>query len=417
MDLVGGYLHVKVAEKDRPKTAFAAPFGLFQFKQMPFGLTNAPATFSRVMAEALRGLTPDMALVYLDDVIVHNSDFETHVERLKAVLEHFRRAGLKIKPQKCHLLRTSVPYLGHIVSSDGISPDPELVRVIKDWPTPANVAEVRTFLGKTGYYRQFIRNYATVAEPLLRLTRKSSGKFIWDRSCQLAFAHLKDRLTSCPILVYPDFSSDFILDTDASDYGIGGVLSQVKNGQEQVIAYGSRALSKAERNYSTTKKEMLALVDFTKKFKPYLWGRKFVARVDHASLTWLRNFRDPPGQLARWLEQLAEFDLQPVYRKGSAHQNADALSRIPWQCSQTNDKPPHCNSCPEATESESNSKEVGPSATFTFKNRCYTLAEPMMFRRWSPVELRSAQLKDSTLQLGIQWCEEGKRPPKEEMQG
>mgnify|MGYP001798391490 FL=1 len=159
------------------------------------------------------------------------------------------------------------------MSGDGITPDPKLVRVVKEWPTPCSAQEVRIFLGKTGYYRQFMRDYATIAEPLHQLTRHSSKTFNWNNECATAFNSLKGQLASCPILAYPDFSKDFIIDTDASEYGIGGVLSQSHDGKERVVAYGSRSLTKAERNYSTTKHEMLALVFFAKKYKPYLSGR------------------------------------------------------------------------------------------------------------------------------------------------
>lgn len=193
---------------------------------------------------------------------------------------------------------------------------------------PKNQTEVRSFVGLASYYRRFVKGFAEIARPLHQLTEKGR-RFKWTEECQSAFEQLKLSLMSAPVLAYPDPRKTFILDTDASDAGIGAVLSQEEAGQEHVIAYASRALTKSERKYATTKKELLSMVAFITHFKHYLLGKEFVLRTDHNSLRWLHNFQGIEGQLARWLEQLATFQYKIVHRPGRVHANADALSRLP----------------------------------------------------------------------------------------
>ena len=198
---------------------------------------------------------------------------------------------------------------------------------------PTNKKQVQQFLGMASYYRRFIKDFAKIAKPLHRLT-EHNHKFQWLPDCQRTFLQLRQQLLSPPILAHPDFSKQFILDTDASDSGLGAVLSQIgEDGTEKVIAYGSQLLSKPERKYCVARRELLAVVKFSRQYRPYLLGHKFVLRTDHGSLSWLQNFKEPEGQLARWLEQLQELNFEVVHRKGIKHNNADALSRIPCtQC-------------------------------------------------------------------------------------
>jgi len=338
VDLLSGYWQVEVAEEDKPKTAFATREGLYEFNVMPFGLCNAPATFQRLMDLVLAGVQWTQCLVYLDDVIIIGRDFEEHLHNLSTVLQKLREAGLRLKPSKCSFCQESVSFLGHIVSREGVSTDPEKTAKVTNWPTPTSVQEVQQFLGLASYYRRFVRHFAEIAKPLHRLTERGR-EFVWTLECETAFATLKNRLSSAPILTFPDFSKPFLLDTDASQEGIGTVLSQIIDGNEQVIAYASRALSKAERKYSVTRKELLAVVTFTNHFRPYLLGRNFALRTDHSSLTWLHNFKEPEGQLARWIEKLQEYNFTILHRPGKQHQNADALSRIPNE-----QDPQSCNS-------------------------------------------------------------------------
>ena len=336
-DLLSGYWQVEMAKEDREKTAFCTQEGLFEFKVMPFGLCNAPATFQRLMDLILAGVQWSTCLVYIDDIVIPGRTSEEHMGNLRVVLQKLREAGLRLKLSKCSFFQRQVGYLGHIVSREGVATDPAKTEKVAAWPCPTSVTEVQQFLGLASYYRRFIRNFAEIAKPLHRLTEKAQG-FQWTNQCDDAFRELKQRLTSAPILAFPDFSQPFILDTDASQTGIGAVLSQVQEGQERVVAYASRTLSKAERRYCVTRRELLAVVTYVQHFRHYLLGRRFELRTDHGSLTWLQGFKEPEGQLARWLERLQEFDFKIIHRRGKQHGNADALSRRPCpQCGRTHE--------------------------------------------------------------------------------
>ena len=332
LDLASGYWQVGLTDAAKEKSAFCTTSGLFQFNVMPFGLANAPATFQRLMERVLTGLQWDICLVYLDDVIVFSPTLEGHFDRLAQVFARIRSAGLKLKPTKCHLLQRQVGYLGHVVSEDGIQTDPDKTRAVEEWPTPRTVGDVRSFMGLCGYYRRFVPDFATLAKPLVQLTEKNKT-FSWGEAEAAAFHQLKHLLTTAPILGYPDPKLPFVLDTDASDVGIGAVLSQVCDGKERVIAYGSRTLTKAERRYCITRRELLAVVHFSKAYRHFLSGARFLLRTDHAALKWLKSFKEPEGQLARWLETLETYDFELQHRPGAKHGNADALSRGPCpQC-------------------------------------------------------------------------------------
>lgn len=353
LDLISGYWQVELNPNDQEKTAFCTPEGHFEFRVLPFGLCNAPATFQRLMDLVLAGLQWSSCLVYLDDVIVVGRSFQEHLKNLQSVFERLRGAGLKLQPGKCQLLRKKVHYLGHVISRDGVSTDPSKTEKVSNWPTPTSSRDVQQFLGLASYYRRFVRDFATIAKPLHRLTERTAD-FCWTPQCQDAFEELRSRLVSAPVLAFPDYSREFILDTDASDTGIGAVLSQMQSdGTERVIAYASRVLTKAERRYCVTRRELLAAVTFVNHFRPYLLGKRFTLRTDHGSLTWLRNFREPEGQLARWLERLEEYDFDVVHRKGKRHGNADALSRLP--CSQCGRM---CHSGKEEEEQDSPREEL-----------------------------------------------------------
>eukprot|EP00731_Ephydatia_muelleri_P017953 Em0010g1051a len=247
LDLASGYWQVEVAPEDQPKTAFTTPEGLYQFKVMPFGLCNAPATFQRLMDRVLSGLKWSSCLVYFDDIIVVGTTFQEHLHHLTSVFTRLRGAGLKLKPKKCTLCRQQVTFLGHIVSTDGVATDPSKTEAVSKWPIPQNRKEVQQFLGLANYYRRFVKDFALISKPLQRLTEKNAP-FEWTIGCQNAFDELRKRLVSSPVLAYPDYERRFILDTDASDVGIGAVLSQVSDcGSERVIAYASRSLTRPEQ--------------------------------------------------------------------------------------------------------------------------------------------------------------------------
>lgn len=327
IDLASGYHQIPVAEEDREKTAFSTPEGHYEYNRMPFGLSGAPATFQRAMDQILTGLKGAECFVYLDDVIIFSDTFEEHLQRLNRVLGRFREVHLKINLAKCEFAMPEVEYLGHVVSGAGVSPDPKTVKAVKEYPTPRTVKEVRAFLGLAGWYRRFMPHFAEVARPLHDLTGKYA-RFEWTDCHQQAFQALKALLTSDAVLAYPDFALPFVLATDASDRALGAVLSQVQGGVERPICFASRSLIPAEKNYTATEKELLAVVWATKQFRCYLYGRRFKVETDHAALRWMLSLRDPSARLTRWALRLAEFEYEVIHRPGKLHRHADALSRV-----------------------------------------------------------------------------------------
>ncbi|GBM73773.1 Retrovirus-related Pol polyprotein from transposon 297 [Araneus ventricosus] len=283
LDLKSGYWQVEIRPEDREKTAFTTGQGLWQFKVMPFGLCNTPATFERLMETVLRGLSSEACLVYLDDIIIVGRTFEEHLNNLRKVFHRLQKANLKLSPKKCRFFQKEVTYLGHVISAEGVKTDPEKIKAVVYWSRPETVHYLRSFLGLCTYYRCFVKNFSTIARPLHKLTEAKSN-FNWTEECEKLFNSLKQALTSSPILTYPRTDKDFILDTDASNEGIGAVLSQNIGNEERVIVYFSKSLGKPERNYCVTRKELLAIVKSIEHFHHYLYGRKFLLRTDHASL-------------------------------------------------------------------------------------------------------------------------------------
>ena len=330
LDLRSGYHAIPIREGDRDKTAFITRRGCFRYKVLPFGLTTAPSVFQRLMDLVLCGLTYVTCLVYLDDIIVYSRDFDSHVQRLQEVLERLRGANLKLHVKKCCLFQRKVEFLGHVLSEAGIEMQDDKVAAIRDWPVPKNLQQLRSFVGLCSYYRRFIPGFADIAAPLHMLQRKQVP-FTWTWEQDQAFNRLKERLTSAPVLGMPTDEGTFYLDCDASDVGLGAVLSQRQGNSEVVIAYSSRALSRPERNYDVTRRELLAIVYGLKAYKQYLLGRHFVIRTDHAALQWLQRTPEPMAQLARWLVFIEQFDFDVLHRPGARHGNADGLSRKPME--------------------------------------------------------------------------------------
>ncbi|MHB1799647.1 MAG: RNase H-like domain-containing protein, partial [Vulcanimicrobiaceae bacterium] len=327
IDLASGYWQVEVMEEDKEKTAFICSAGLFEFNVMPFGLCNAPATFQRMMDEVCADLDWRVGSDYIDDVITGSTTFEEHLGDLQKLFDRLKKFDLTVKLNKCSFFKKKLIYLGHEISNKGVRPNPEKIVVIEKMKEPVDLTGLRRFLGLTSYYRRFVKDYAKVAEPLNTLLRKGNV-YRWNDRCQKAFQELKERLKRSPILTYPDFSKPFILYTDASMVGLGAVLSQQQDDGEGVIAYASRSLSKAERNYSITELECLAIVWATSQFRPYLYGRKFSIITDHVALKWLMEIKSPSGRLARWSLKLQEHEMDIQHRSGKKHGNADAMSRI-----------------------------------------------------------------------------------------
>ncbi len=336
LDGTGAYHVVPVREEDREKTAFSTPWGLYQFKKMAFGLCNAPATYSRLVQRVLEGIPLSVAIPYLDDTAVHSRTLPDHLHGLDLVLGAHARAGLTLQPSKCQLFQDKIEYLGHEISEQGIKIPSKYVQVVSEWPVPTSVKDVRVFLGKVSYYRKFIEGFSHISAPLSDLTKdpkegEEPPPFEMTPAAVAAFKDLKSRLQSAPILAYPQFDSEepFILDTDWSgDPGaIGGVLSQVQDGEERVIAYGAKKLNSAEKSYSSHKGELLAAIYFIRYWKYYLQYRPFRLRTDHEALKWIRGLEEPKGMILRWLEVLANHEFEVEFRPGKRHGNADSLSR------------------------------------------------------------------------------------------
>lgn len=326
LDLSAYYWQIPMEEADKPKTAFITPGGLYEFNVMPFGLTNAPATSQRLMDAVFAGLKWRNLLVYLDDIIIFSRSFEAHVADLREAFGRLRSANLKLKATKCFLFKKEINYLGHLVTREGVKPDPAKARALKTMRIPTNKSELRSFLGLAGYYRKFVYNFATVAYPLYNLTREQV-KFVWQEEQQNAFDKIVLALTSTPLLIHPDFSKPFIVQTDACDNGIGAVLTQVLDGQERVVMYISRTLQPAEQKWCVREKEALAIIFACESFRPYLIGTKFTIQTDHQSLQWLMKAQ-APARLVRWALKLIDFDFVIQYRKGASNSNADCLSRL-----------------------------------------------------------------------------------------
>ena len=407
LDLTSGYWQVPVHPSDMEKTAFVTPSGLFQFRVLPFGLTNAPATFQRLMECVVAGLHWHTCLLYHDDIIIYSPDFDSHLCHLKEVLDRIAQAGLKLNPKKCHLFQKQVEYLGHVVSSKGISTNPEKIKAVKDWPQPQSLSELRSYLGLCSYYRRFIRNFSTIAHPLCQLMEKNTP-FLWSHDCDIPFESLKHALISSPLLSYPTPGDPFILDTDASSFGVGAVLSQVRDGKEHVIGYFSQTLSKPERNYCVTRRELLAIILALKHFHPYLYGVHFLIRTDHGALTWLLNFKHPEGQIARWLQFLSNYDYKIEHRSGNAHRNADALSRRPCR-----DDP--CRYC----DNQESYDEARAKNEVSKIPHIKAITEQHDISNWvegiSQRQLREAQLQDPNIGPVLKWMENKQRPTWDEI--
>ena len=333
LDMASGYWQIEMSEKERERTAFVTLEGQYVCNTLPFGLKNAPAVFSRLMDSVITTLPPRTALSYLDDIIIWGATVPETLLKLERVLRAFREAGLKFGPKKCELFKREVLFLGMIISADGVRKDPSKVQAIVDWPVPQCLRDLQSFLGLSNFYRKFVSHFSDIATPLYAMLTVKKQDFYWNDSLQRAMDLLKIALSEDVVLEYPDWSKPFILDTDASNYAIGAVLQQyfeLPDGKEALrpIAYFSLTLSKAERNYCVTQRELLAVVKAIKHFKPYL-GAHFTVRTDHGSLTWLRRLRETEGQIARWQSFLQTFDFDIQYVQGRHNDAADAMSRRP----------------------------------------------------------------------------------------
>ena len=326
LDGFSGYNQVSIRAEDQLKTTFTTEWGTFAFNRMPFGLCNAPGTFQRLMMDIFRDFLRYFLEVFIDDFAVF-SKRDQHLGFLKETFQRCRETGLKLHPGKCFMGMESGILLGHVVSRKGLEVDTDKVRAILALVAPTCVREIRGFLGCVGYYRRFIEGYAKQAIPLTELLKKEE-EFVWTERRQKAFEDLKKTLVKAPVLSPPDWSREFHVTLDASGWCLGAILWQYKEEkQECPVYYASRQMSPAERKYTTTEREALAVVYACKKFRHYLLGYRIVFHTDHDSLKYLVNKPDLSGRIARWILLLQEFNYEVKVKPGKANSNADFLSR------------------------------------------------------------------------------------------
>lgn len=326
LDLKSGFHQIEMDPEHQAKTAFSTALGHFEFTRMPFGLKNAPATFQRAMNNILGEYIGVICFVYLDDIIIIGKDLKTHIINLAKVLKRLAEFNLKIQLDKCEFMRRETEFLGHIITQEGIKPDPEKIMKILDWKLPENQKQIKQFLGLSGYYRRFIKDYSKIVKPMTKYLKKEQPMNLNDSDYRASFLKLKEIIASDQILAYPDFSAPFILTTDASNYAIGAVLSQIQEKSERPIAFASRTLNKCETNYSTIEKEALAIMWGIDKFKPYLYGNKFTLFTDHKPLQFIKNC-NKNQKILNWRIELENYDYTIVYKEGKTNVVADALSR------------------------------------------------------------------------------------------
>ncbi|XP_061993642.1 uncharacterized protein LOC133711554 [Rosa rugosa] len=327
LDGYSGYNQIAIANEDQEKTTFTCPFGTFAYRRMPFGLCNAPGTFQRCMVSIFSDYIEKIIEVFMDDFSVFGKNFDDCLNNLEIILKRCMETNLVLNWEKCHFMVKQGIVLGHIVSARGIEVDKAKVDIVRYLPSPTSVREIRSFLGHAGFYRRFIKDFSKISRPLCQLLQKDVP-FHFDKECQAAFDKLKELLTSAPIMLPPDWSLPFELMCDASDYAVGAVLGQRKDKRPYAIYYASRTLNDAQMNYSTTEKELLAVVFALEKFRSYLLGTKVIIYTDHAALKYLMTKKEAKPRLIRWILLLQEFDVEIKDKKGSENVVADHLSRL-----------------------------------------------------------------------------------------
>ncbi|CAM8892752.1 unnamed protein product [Rhodiola kirilowii] len=327
LDGFSRYNQIPIAPEDQEKTTFTCPFGTFAFRRMSFGLCNAPGTFQRVVTSIFSDMIGEFIEVFMDDFTIHGDTFDACLSNLNTVLERCVSMNLVLNYEKCHFMVTQGIVLGHVVSQKGMEVDKAKIDLITTLPYPSTVRDIQSFLGHAGFYRRFIKDFSKKALPLSTLLQKEVP-FEFTDACKKAFDDLKKALTSTPIIQTPNWELPFEIMCDASDFAVGAVLGQKIEKKAGVICYASRTLDPAQRNYSTTEKELLAVVFALEKFRPYLLGAKVIVYSDHAAIRYLMKKKEAKPRLIRWILLLQEFDVEIRDKKGIENTVADHLSRI-----------------------------------------------------------------------------------------
>ena len=327
LDGYSGYNQIVIAPDDQEKTTFTCPYGTFALRRMPFGLCNAPATFQRCMMSMFSYLVEEVMEIFMDDFTVYGSSFEHCLNNLETVLQRCKDKQLALNWEKCHFMVTEGIVLGHKISATGLEVDQSKVSIIKTLAPPTIVKGIRSFLGHAGFYRRFIKDFSKIARPLCRLLEKDTT-FSFDDSCKAAFEEIKIRLVQAPIIAAPEWDQGFEMMCDASDFAMGAVLRQRKEKIFGAIYYASRTLNEAQENYSTTEKEMLAIVFACEKFRPYILGSHIIVHTDHAAIKYLMSEKEAKPRLIRWVLLLQEFDLEIKDKRCCDNVIVDHLSRV-----------------------------------------------------------------------------------------
>lgn len=330
LDLRNAYHLIRIREGDEWKKAFNTPLGHFEYLVMPFGLSNAPAVFQNLINDVLRDMINRFVFVYLDDILVYSKDLQEHRQHVRQVLERLYKNRLFVKAEKCEFHAATVSFLGYIISPGEIKMDPAKVAAVKEWPQPETRKQLQRFLGFANFYKRFIRNYSKIVAPLTALT-STARSFSWSPEAAQAFQDLKERFTAAPILTQPDPTLQFIVEVDASDTGVGAVLSQrsLKDGKLHPCAFFSRCLAPAERNYDVGNRELLAVKMALEEWRHWLEGAKhpFIVWTDHKNLEYIRSAKRLNPRQARWMLFFERFQFTLTYRPGTRNIKPDALSR------------------------------------------------------------------------------------------
>jgi len=321
IDLRSGYHQIRIKPGDEWKTAFKTKDGLYEWLVMPFGLSNAPSTFMRLMNQVLKPFTGSFVVVYFDDILIYSRSESDHLEHLRKVLTVLQQNKLYVNLTKCKFMTSGLLFLGFIVSADGIKVDEEKIRAIREWPTPKNVSEVHSFHGLATFYRRFVRDFSRIVAPITECMKK--GKFLWGTEAEYSFALIKEKLSSAPVLALPDFEKLFEVDCDASNIGIGVVLSQ----EGRPIAFYSEKLSEARQKWSTYELELYAVFRALKVWEHYLVQREFILFSDHQALKFINSQNNVNRMHARWVSFIQRFTFNLKHKSGQLNKVADALSR------------------------------------------------------------------------------------------